>query len=182
MRIWLAIFAIMLVSGSCQYIPVISGAEGSKPTRAEKGSHSEDLDYLRPTFEDEELVIPNGMPELVIDSMDSSSFYIPVNDTVNLALDSIANLRLSDNKVTGYTILVYSSMSREDARKALGRLLQHIPDTKADLVYQQPYFRVKAGKFMHEIHAYALLEEIKEEFNTAIIVPETYKIIVQDGN
>ena len=178
MRSVLTIVVIFL--GACQYIPVISSAEGGRPGRSQNNSYSEDLSSLRPTFEVEDQIIENGIPEIEIDESDSSAHYTPVNDTVNIALDSIASIRLSENKVTGYTIMVYSSRSREEARKALGRFRQHLPDATADLVYQQPYFRVKTGKFMHEIHAYGLLEEIKQEFNTAIIVPETYKIIEDD--
>ena len=154
------------------FLPNITGGSNT-PT------YDEDLSLLRPEIEE---VNRMGIDSLdtTMSPIDSAKYHMTVNDTVNMVLDSISSQRLLANKVTGHTILVYSSMSREDARKAIGRLYKVVPDAGADLQFQQPFFRVKVGKFLHEYHAHPLLNSIKSEFPNAIIIPETYKIVQPD--
>ena len=167
--------AVAASSMGCSLLPTLSG---SNTSTSSVNDYSEDLSIHRMDYEPLDRSIEDidiGIEELPPPA--DSLHYLLVNDSVDYSLDSIAKIRLSDNKVTGYTILVHSSMSREESRKALGRVYQILPDDEADLVYQQPYFRVKTGKFMHEIHAYATLIKLKEIFPSAVIVPEEYKIV-----
>ena len=180
-RTGIIIGSIIAVSFTgCSVLPILSG---NTTNTSNVKTYSEDLSVHRMEYQPLDRMIEVSDDELEeLPPLADSLHYQLVNDSVNYSLDSIARIRLSDNKVTGFTILVFSSMSREESRKALGKVYQVLPDDEADLVYQQPYFRVKTGKFMHEIHAYATLKKLKEVFPSAVIVPEEYKIVEPDND
>lgn len=162
----------MLLLGACSVIPMLSG---SSTGDSGYGGYSEDLSVHRKEL------IPLERTTLVdtssyVTEIPDSGYYIPVNDSVDYVLDSIARIRLADNTFSGYSILVFNSLNRTEALKVLGRVYRILPDEESKLVYKQPFFRVMTGKFDHEIHAYGSLKKVKEQFPSAIIVPQNYKI------
>jgi hypothetical protein len=47
----------------------------------------------------------------------------------------------------GYRLLVVNTNKRDEATAAKTKVYTHFPELKADLVYQTPYFKLKAGNF-----------------------------------
>lgn len=167
----LVMILIPSISG-CQSIQSITGSK-TKPTQT-KGEYSEDLSVYRPVYEapEEDTTTLSVMLEedsVLIGDME-------ISDTLNIMLDSIATLRLKKNTVEGFSILVHNGTNHEEALKVKGELIKKYPDTYSDLLFQEPFFRVKVGRFYQEINAYTFYNEIKKEFPSAIIVPTSFKI------
>ena len=62
--------------------------------------------------------------------------------SVNAAIKK-ANART----MKGYRLLVMNTTKRNEAMDAKTRIYTHYPELKAYLVYQSPYFKLKAGNF-----------------------------------
>src|SRR3954463_1771840 len=61
---------------------------------------------------------------------------------VNLAIR-----RASSRTAKGYRLLVINTNKRDEAIAAKTKVYTNFPDMKAYLVYQSPYFKLKAGNF-----------------------------------
>ncbi len=57
------------------------------------------------------------------------------------------NKRATARSAKGYRILVVNTNKRDEAIAAKTRIYSNFPELKAYLVYQSPYFRLKAGNF-----------------------------------
>jgi hypothetical protein len=100
---------------------------------------------------------------------------LTVDDKVNFVLDSIDRLNALRKFIPGYTIQVYSGLSRDEAGNARKRLSEEL-DMRADLQYVQPKFRVRVGYYFTNIEAQRDLVRLKRYFPNAILVPESIPI------
>ncbi len=78
-------------------------------------------------------------------------------------------------QVNGYRIQVASFSgvsSKAKAENIKASLTALYPDTKAYIVYNEPYFRVQFGDYFSRLQAYKDLQRIKESYPGAYIVPE----------
>lgn len=94
-------------------------------------------------------------------------------------LDSLLAEIAEDNArkvVTGYTILVYSGASREEASNAKDQIYRILPDSRPQIQYVQPYYKVKVGKFIDRLEVQKDYTTIKEEFPSALIIPERFTV------
>jgi hypothetical protein len=99
-----------------------------------------------------------------------------ITQVVNQALDTIAATNRLSRYIDCYTIQVYSGNSRSDATMANGKVLTTLPDIPSEVVYAQPYFRVRAGKYFSRLEAHRDLSIIKRSFPNAILVMEKFPI------
>jgi len=104
------------------------------------------------------------------------AFNNTVNEKVDVVLDSIDRFNLMRRSVDGYTIQIYSGQNREEAMNTKKKLSTELPDILAVLQYQQPKFRVTAGKYFSKLEAYPDLSRLRTVFPTAILVPEKVAI------
>jgi hypothetical protein len=100
---------------------------------------------------------------------------LTVDDKVDFVLDSIDRLNSLRKFLPGYTIQVYSGLSREEAGNARKRLSEEL-DMRADLQYVQPKFRLRVGYYFTSIDAQRDLVRLKRVFPNAILVPESIPI------
>ena len=98
-----------------------------------------------------------------------------VNSKVNFALDSIDRLNRIRKVVQGYTIQIYSGLNSEQARDAKRRLQEEL-DTRADMQYLQPKWRVKVGSYFTTLDAQKDLQRLRRSFPNAILIPESIPI------
>ena len=101
-----------------------------------------------------------------------------INVYLDSILDSIAIADKTQSYYQGYTILLYTGSSREQATMARGKVRSLELDVEPDLVYNQPNYKVKVGKFLTRLEAQPLYTELKREFRNAIVAPE--RIYVKD--
>ena len=101
-----------------------------------------------------------------------------INVYLDSILDSIAITDQQQNYYQGYTIMLYTGSSREQATMARGMVRSMELDVEPDLVYNQPNYKVKVGQFLTRLEAQPLFTELKKEFSNAIVAPE--RIYVKD--
>ena len=129
--------------------------------------YTEDLSVWRPEVEEQmeeeihrESVLPAGHLEMEIDSI--SAMIVDANSLPRTE--------------QGYAIQVYIGASRDEATSALGRVRVSFPQLESSMVYFQPNFNVKTGKFLDRIEAYETYQQVKKVFRNALLVPEQIEI------
>ncbi|MDX1628326.1 MAG: hypothetical protein R3345_06485 [Fulvivirga sp.] len=140
--------------------------------------YSEDLSSMRPTIEQITFDI-DTLTDIEDEPVDETSYVEPTHDvtgSLNAVIDSIAKLRQDIRYLDGYTILVYSGTSSEQAQIAKGKVHSIIDDSNPSLRFEEPNFRVKVGEYFSRLEAqedYALL---RKEFPKSIIIPARISI------
>ncbi|MEM0938620.1 MAG: SPOR domain-containing protein [Bacteroidota bacterium] len=134
------------------------------------GRYYEDLSAHRPSY-----TIENNEAEETTDSIQPKK-YTPLTGHIGMELDSIAKIAYRQNiegrYVDGYTIQVYSGVSRNDANEAQSKMSGFFPDLDARVTYRQPNFRVRGGQFIDRLEANRVYNEVKQEFPRALLIPE----------
>lgn len=157
-------YILLLLSAAC--------ASAVSTTTTKNNVYTEDLSGLRTAFLStaEDSVLVEG-PEHPIETGNEHAG-LPVNERLSYVLDSINVLNKNNKFVDGYSIQVYSGLSREDAMNAKAELFRKLPDVNSDIIYTQPSFRVKVGKYYSKLEAQKDYLAIKRHFPNAILVPE----------
>ncbi|MCU0440532.1 MAG: SPOR domain-containing protein [Raineya sp.] len=78
--------------------------------------------------------------------------------------------------VDGYRIMLVSSRDRKTIEEAKARASQIFKNEEVKLVYEQPFYRVKMGKFINKQDADEAKRQARKHFEEAIVVPEKIKI------
>ncbi|WP_026967296.1 hypothetical protein [Algoriphagus terrigena] len=76
---------------------------------------------------------------------------------------------------SGYTVLVFSGIDRNQAFKTQDDLKLYFPDLTPEMQYQQPRYLVKLGKFTYKIEAQKAFSQIKGQFPTARIIQDRFQ-------
>lgn len=98
-----------------------------------------------------------------------------ITEDLDIKLAEIA--QNNKNKViSGYTILVYSGPSRDQANNAKDMIYRLLPNSRPQIQYVQPYYKVKVGKFIERLEAQKDFITLKKEFSSAMIAPEKFTI------
>lgn len=120
----------------------------------------------------------------VLQSLSMSS---PTGAVVRVNLDDLAAAAVYRNapkdKVLGYRVCVFSDNS-QSARAAAGTALSQLGQTSvpANVVYQNPFFKVYAGYCINRVEATMLLGRLKGIFPAAFIVGEQMPISIFERN
>lgn len=85
-------------------------------------------------------------------------------------IDALTAKQVAINKVTihmtssglfkGYRLQVLNTRSRDEAFKTKAMLLENFPNQKVYILYQAPYFKVRAGNFINRAEAENISKEI----------------------
>lgn len=79
--------------------------------------------------------------------------------------------------VQGFRILIISTNDRTKANDAKIKVYQNFPELKAYLLYQSPYYKLKAGNFKDQKEAEAYLKKIQLYFPTGVyIIRDTIEV------
>lgn len=93
---------------------------------------------------------------------------------VRIQEDYVSNWR-KIGEINGYRIQIaaYSGVnSKSQAEYAKNSFNNLFPYTKAYLIYNEPYFKVRVGNYFTRLQAYKDLETIKLTYPSAYIVPD----------
>lgn len=161
-NIWVVFFLIIL--GSCKIIRPSTDA-GS----AAFSTYEEDLSSSLPKYPDYneaiEEVSSNSSPNSV--------------QSVDGQLDEVQRRFTEKNKsepyFSGYTVLVFSGIDRNQAFKTQDDLKLFYPNLTPEMQYQQPRYLVKLGKYTYKIEAQKALYQIKGQFPTARIIQDRFQ-------
>ena len=142
--------------------------------------YREDLSAVRPRFEQAEKVIEKKpetkkQPETpVTKAGNDKALY--VNKKLEAALDSLSKQNKSIRYISGYRIQLYVGNVRQEADAAKSFIYQAFPDMTPYVSYSQPTYRVKAGDFIYRSDAEQYLEQIKEQYSSAVILADRVEI------
>ncbi len=95
-------------------------------------------------------------------------------EIVRIQEDYISNWR-KVGEINGYRIQIaaYSGVnSKSQAEYAKNSFNNLFPYTRAYLIYNEPYFKVRVGNYYSRLQAYKDLETIKLTYPSAYIVPD----------
>ncbi|MCZ8023172.1 MAG: hypothetical protein O9302_14360 [Cyclobacteriaceae bacterium] len=147
---------------------------GSKPVSTAQEIYVEDVSKLKPTFSSLPAIETLPVP------IASEKKYVPANNTINAQLkqiqDSIDYFYVGRKFVDGFTIQVYVGQKKEEAMQAKKSLDINLPQLKAEMVFTQPTFKVKAGRYYSLLDAQKDYVNVKRIFPNAILVPDKLPI------
>jgi hypothetical protein len=142
--------------------------------------YSEDLSGLRPKVTTSTATGTTGGTTTTPTETRKSTTYVEpkyaVNKKLDPVLDSIDRINVQRTFIDGFTIQVYSGSRKEDAMKAKQELSSSLPDLQSEVLYSQPNFRVKVGKYYSRIEAQKDYLDVKKLFPTAIVIPDKVAI------
>lgn len=164
MRLTISTFAVLLFfASSCSTVKTGKSNSGSQ-----KKTYSEDLSVYRPEpFVAEEQPV-DTLSLLTITSSDS----VDVSARLNTVLDSAAIYARSTIKyIDGFTIQVYGGDDRAVAQDFRLNLIRNFPSTEPRMVFEQPNYKVRVGRYYTRLEAQNLFTEVKQVFPKAILIP-----------
>ncbi len=88
----------------------------------------------------------------LVSAQDSSFVIVHKDPRIDLLLkkqaeSNAASKRANARTAKGYRLLVINTNKRDEAIAAKTKIYTNFPELKAYLVYQSPYFKLKAGNF-----------------------------------
>jgi len=137
---------------------LVSCATTTKTTTVSSSTqkYSEDLSGSRPKAATTTTGTTGGTTTSPADTRKATAYVEPkyaVNKKLDTVLDSIDRINVQRTFIDGFTIQVYSGSRKEDAMKAKQELASSLPDLQSEVLYSQPNFRVKVGKYYSRIEA-----------------------------
>ncbi len=160
------ILGLGFLSSSCALFAPKQGSTGSS-----FDTYTEDLSANRITFtdlDDIQLAQPEAVPS-------ASSGSLAVDGDLAVAIQRNIDKNRSERTWSGFTVLVYSGVDREQAFKTRNELFTQFPDLKPDLQYQQPRYLLKVGKFLNRIEAQTHYYQLRKKFPMARIIQDRFQ-------
>lgn len=174
------------------YLPlciVLFGVGCSSKTIGTKSEaeYSEDLKRYHIDYKDslEALGVVSGEDEDVMSNPESTNISgniamateYAITDSIDSFLNEVTALNRESNSYQGVTIQVYSGLNRERANEAKNKVYSTLPDAEPRLVYEQPNYKVKVGKYTDRLEAQKDYAKLKDTFPLVLIVPEKFKVV-----
>ena len=100
---------------------------------------------------------------------------LAVDRDLGFALERFMERNRSQRNWNGFTVLVFSGVSREAAFKTRDDLYTNFEGIKVEMQYQQPRYLVKAGRFINRIEAQAYYHRLKTDFPSARIIQDRFQ-------
>ncbi len=72
--------------------------------------------------------------------------------------------------IQGFRVQLYYGGNRSEALDLKSKFASLHPEVETYLIYQQPYFRLRAGNFRTRMEAYKLFRIVEKEFPSVFIV------------
>jgi hypothetical protein len=153
------------------YMLMASCASTQTTNSTSSFTYSEDLSHLHPVFEE-----PVNEPVIKPNTEKRRTDYVEpkysVNELLHTVLDSIDRINLNRRLIDGFSIQIYSGQKREEALNTKRTMDLHLPEMNAQMVYVQPTFRIKAGKYYTQLDAQKEYVAVKRYFPNAILIPD----------
>jgi hypothetical protein len=95
---------------------------------------------------------------------------------VNAVMDLFIQKNQSIENLPGYRIQIYNGNSRDKMNYLQQKFKIAYPEIETYLVYQAPYFKLRAGDFTERVEANKFLVTIRKDYPSAFLVTEEVKI------
>lgn len=160
---------------------VAAGCKTAKPVAA--GEYKEDVSmyrikYTLPDPENQAAFqerFPDRKPEdkPVQLPQTLSSSPLDITEQVNQRSVAMARRNTEFTKMQGFKIQVFSGGRRAEAEKVFASVSQLM---KAEIMYEQPNYKVKVGNFINKLDAHKTLVQLRPEYPQAIIIPDVVQL------
>ncbi len=167
----------------CLIMAVVVGSGCTKKTvsNSSKDRYEEELGKSRPHYTYVEPVIDKPKePE----KKDPPPRYRPtkseeplyINKRLEAVLDTMAVQNRAIRYISGFRIQLYVGNVRQEADNAKSYVYQLFPELNPYVSYSQPSYRVKVGDFMYRADAEEYLDQMRQQYPSAVILPERVEI------
>ncbi len=159
---------------------LVAAVLGCKPSQVahQTSGYEENLSAHR-----QDLVLEPAVPS---DSVVVLPPTTPPEGHIGEELDSVISIIVQRNQEKrvwdGFTIQIYSGLSREQAYKSKETLQDVKPDLEARINYFQPSYRVKCGAYLDQLEAHRVHQELLEYFPNALLLPEKIPLVQSEEN
>ena len=161
-KIW--VIGILSVLWSCKAIRP-SSDEGA----AAFSTYQEDLSGSLPKYPDYKT------PSEETSTSNSMGSAQSIDSQLEVVQQRFTEKNKSEAYFSGYTVLVFSGIDRNQAFKTQDDLKLYFPNLTPEMQYQQPRYLVKVGKFTYKIEAQKAFSQIKGQFPTARIIQDRFQ-------
>ncbi len=163
------------------FLMLLSACSKKNTPRSSTSEYREDLSGVRPRYEYVEPVVGKKTTVTKKETVASTPKYsadktVNVNKRLEAALDTLAKQNKAIRYISGFRIQLYVGNVRQEADNAKSYVYQNFPDLNPYVSYSQPTYRVKAGDFMYRSDAEQYLEQIKEQYSSAVILADRVEI------
>lgn len=116
------------------------------------------------------------------DTLHSTAVVVHKDPRIDLLVKKQASINNTTKKayartMRGYRLMVMNTNKREDAIAAKTKVYTYFPELKAYLVYQSPFFRLKAGNFKTREEAEKYRKQMAPLFTKGVfIVNDTIEV------
>jgi hypothetical protein len=132
-------------------------------------SYSEDLSGSLPEYPDFRKKLEENAQGEPVTSVQS------VDDELDTIQKRLYEKNKSEPYFSGYTVLVYSGIDRNQAFKTRDDLVGYFPEINAEMQYQEPRYLVKVGKYAYKFEAQKNFSQIKNYFPSARIIQDRFQ-------
>lgn len=98
-----------------------------------------------------------------------------VDDELEKVQQRLIEKNKSEVYFSGYTVLVYSGIDRNQAFRTRDELFQYFPELEAEMQYQEPRYLVKVGRYNYKFEAQKPYSLIKTQFPSARILQDRFQ-------
>lgn len=158
-----------------------SGCTKKSVSSTSKDRYEEELGKARPHYTYVEPVIEKPKepekkdpPPRYRPSKSEEPLY--VNKRLEAVLDTMAEQNRAIRYISGFRIQLYVGNTRQEADNAKSYVYQLFPELNPYVSYSQPSYRVKVGDFMYRADAEEYLDQMRQQYPSAIILPERVEI------
>lgn len=167
----LFIFLVVVIVGCAR--------TGPKSTGAKASVYSEDLSKVRPHYSYVEQKLEKkstGGSEPIPSKSTTTASSADVTRKLDTLLDTLAEQNKAIKYINGFRIQVYVGNIRSEADAAKSYAYTSFEELMPYVTYSQPTYRVKIGDFMYRSDAEHYLEQVRQQYSTAVILPDRVEI------
>ena len=119
---------------------------------------------------------------------DTSSVVVHKDPRIDLLIKKESDINLAFKRANartarGYRLMVLNTAKRDEAISAKTRIYTYFPELKAYLIYQSPYFKLKAGNFRTRDEAEKYQKELSVYFPKGVfVISETIEVKPEKDN
>lgn len=99
--------------------------------------------------------------------------YVEQNELIAFLLQTHRNAMMDQRGIPGYRVHLYmdsGNRARLSTQREQADFQELYPERKSYIIYDEPYFKLRAGDFRTRLDARRFLEEIREDYPAAYIV------------
>jgi hypothetical protein len=161
---------------------VLAGCARTGPNKeSSRASYQEDLSKVRPHYtyvepKIENKILPQEKTPAPKNVAVQSGRSLDVTRKLEVLLDTIAEQNKAIKYINGFRIQIYVGNVRSEADAAKAYIYTAFSELTPYVTYSQPTYRVKAGDFMYRSDAEHFLEQIRQQYSTAMILADRVEI------